>query len=362
MTELMKNILDEPQQLSNCLSYTLGPGRSALQNAAGIIKSARHVFITGIGSSANAAMGPLALFHRGGMPAYLLDASELLYTARIPLDSAVIILSRSGRSSEIVSLLREIKQRQAKIIAITNTPSSPLAQDSDETLNLEAAFDHVVSITMYSGLALVAGLLASEALGELDESLAGALLDSLLAAGHGLDCWRYSMEQSDWFSAEAIVYFLARRGSLGSCHEARLLWEEGAKLPASALGTGAFRHGSQETLREGSRLGLWLDRDVLRGEDIALASDIRKLGGKVFLIGQDVPVAAGDLVCPLPAAPGAWQFLIDIFPAQLAAEHMARIQGVDCDSFRICPYIIESEGGVLPESTLPSSPYAAAIK
>jgi hypothetical protein len=77
-----------------------------------------------------------------------------------------------------------------------------------------------------------------------------------------------------------------------------------------------------------------------------LARDIRKLGGKVLLIGQNIPSGEGDVVFSLPKIPGDWQFLIDIIPPQLAAEYLSRLGGVDCDSFHICPYIVENEGGL----------------
>jgi hypothetical protein len=65
-----------------------------------------------------------------------------------------------------------------------------------------------------------------------------------------------------------------------------------------------------------------------------------------MLIGQDLPANAADLMLPLPEVPAAWQFLVDIMPAQLVAERFARLRGVDCDAFRICPYIIVDEGGL----------------
>jgi hypothetical protein len=66
-----------------------------------------------------------------------------------------------------------------------------------------------------------------------------------------------------------------------------------------------------------------------------------------MLIGEDVPPDAGDLVFQLPDVPAEWQFVIDILPAQLAAEYLARLAGVDCDSFRICSYIVEDEYGLI---------------
>ena len=66
-----------------------------------------------------------------------------------------------------------------------------------------------------------------------------------------------------------------------------------------------------------------------------------------MMIGENVPPEAGDLVFQLPDVPAEWQFMIDILPAQLAAEYLARLSGVDCDSFRICSYIVEDEYGLI---------------
>jgi hypothetical protein len=66
-----------------------------------------------------------------------------------------------------------------------------------------------------------------------------------------------------------------------------------------------------------------------------------------MLIGHDLPEDAADLVFQLPNAPPEWQFLIDIFPAQLAAERLARLSGVDCDSFRYASYIVEDDHGLV---------------
>ena len=69
--------------------------------------------------------------------------------------------------------------------------------------------------------------------------------------------------------------------------------------------------------------------------------------GIFILIGQGLPERAGDLVFQLPPIPPDWQFLIDIVPAQLAAERLEQLSGVDCDTFRVCTYGVEDEHGLL---------------
>jgi glutamine---fructose-6-phosphate transaminase (isomerizing) len=346
MKKLLENILAEPAELRKSLAFALGDGRAALDKAAAAVKAANHVFITGIGSSWHAGMAVQALFERVGFPVHLADASELLHVVTIPAGSAVIALSRSGKSVEIVKLMEKCKKAGAKVVAVTNTPDSPLGTAADVRLELRAAFDHQISITMYSALTLVGGLLACAATGTLARDLGAQLGQALSAAESRFDAWRAAVAGSDWLTAEAPTYFLARGGSLATAYEIRLLWEEACKAPASSYTTGGFRHGPQEILKQGLRIGLWIDRDILRAEDLALAKDMRRYGAKVMVIGQDLPPDAGDLVFSLPAIPSAWQFLIDAMPAQFASEHLSRLRGVDCDSFIVCPYVISSEGGL----------------
>ena len=73
---------------------------------------------------------------------------------------------------------------------------------------------------------------------------------------------------------------------------------------------------------------------------------MRGHGASTLLIGHGLPADVADLALDVPAMPDGWQYLVDIIPGQLAAERQARLRGADCDAFRICPYVIESEGGL----------------
>jgi hypothetical protein len=101
----------------------------------------------------------------------------------------------------------------------------------------------------------------------------------------------------------------------------------------------------------GMRFCLWLDQRLLRAEDLEVVEDLRKLGAEVMLIGEGLSDGAGDLTFLLPRSPRGWQFLIDVIPAQIAAERLSRLRGVDCDSLRFCPYIVENEGGIISHMT-----------
>ena len=354
MTKFLDDILRQPNELQRTIGFLAGAGRAVLDEAASAIRSARHVYLTGIGSSWHAALCAATWFNLGASPVYLYDAAELLEFAEFPTDAVVVVISRSGRSVEIVKLLAKVRARGATVIAITNSAQGALARGAQLPIAIPVELDHAISVNTYSTLAAAAGILASAAVGTWSDSLAGALSASFAKTGAAISGWQEQLADTAWFAPQSVTYFLARGCSIGSCQEARLLWEEGAKSPATAMNTGSFRHGPQEMVATGARFGIWIDAERMREQDLAVARDLRKLGATVMLIGQNVPQDAGELVFQLPGVPPGWQFLIDIIPAQLAADKLARLSGVDSDTFRYCSFIVEDEYGLLPKEN--SSP------
>ena len=349
MTYFLNDILRQPNELKRTIEFLLGAGRPALDAATKAVRGARHVYLTGIGSSWHAALNVGPLFHVGARPVYMLDAAELLEFATLPPDSALIVISRSGRSVEIVNQLAKVRNSGVTVIGITNSADGPLAREAQISIAVPIELDHAISVNTYSTLAVTVGILASAVVGSWDAGLAASLSSSVEDAAPAIPAWQAQIADSPWLAPGAVHYFLARGSSLGSCHEARLLWEEGVKSPATAMGTGSFRHGPQEMVRKRMRFGMWIDEERMRGQDLAVARDLRQLGASVMLIGRDLPKDAADLVFQLPAVPPNWQFLIDIIPVQLAAERLAKLSGVDCDSFRYCSFIVQDDYGLLNE-------------
>ena len=347
MTHFLRDILRQPKELRRTIDFLFAEGRPPLDVAAAAIRGARHVYLTGIGSSWHAALSAGTLFSLGASPVYMQDAAELLEYAMFPPDATVIVISRSGRSIEIVKLLAKLHESRATVIGITNSADGPLASEAQIPLVIPVEPDHAISVNTYSTLALAAGILASAVGGALDQKLGAVLLAAFEKTESAIGGWQAKIADTPWFARGATTYFLARGCSVGSCHEARLLWEEGVKSAATAMGTGSFRHGPQEMVVPGARFGIWIDGGRLRGQDLAVARDLKKLGAYVMLIGQNLAEDAGHLVFQIPDMPRDWQFLIDIIPAQLAAEKLARLSGADSDAFRYCSFIVEDEFGLL---------------
>jgi len=312
-----------------------------------LVTGARHVFITGIGASWHAGIGVQHIFHQYGIPAQLVETAELEFMCPIPPDTALIVLSRSGRSVEIVSVLDKAERAKARVIAITNAATSPLAERAAVTLLCNVAFDTAASIATYTAPGLAGGLLAACAARNLDSALQAALAAAFDRTNSCVDAWRAEVRKSGWLEAEGPTFFLARGCSMASSYEARLLWLEVAKAASTSMTTSTFRHGPQEILAAGDvRIALWLDPERSRAQDLRLVNDLRKRHCALMIIGQSVEKAPRDLCIDLPPVPADWQFLTDIVPVQIAAELYAMHRGFDCDKFLIGSYVVESDGGL----------------
>ena len=320
MTFFLQDILRQPEELHRTLEFLHGPGSQALQRAVSAMQKARHIYFTGMGSSWHAALNAASICHLNGSPVYTLDACDLLESTSLPPGAFVVMISRSGRSIELGPLMQLAREAGAIIAGITHNPDGPLALHADIPIVVPVRPDHGISVNTYSTLGLAAGALASAAAGLFVTSTVAALSSAFEKASQLMTAWQQQIADTPWLMPRTPYYFLARRSSFGSAQEARLVWEEGSKTPATAMGTGSFRHGPQEVITRDIRFCMWIDRAWMRDQDLAIARDLKRLGSQVMLIGQNLPVDATDLAFQMPEVPPHWQFLLDIIPAQLAAE------------------------------------------
>jgi glucosamine--fructose-6-phosphate aminotransferase (isomerizing) len=347
---------------SHYLSDWYGQPQSLIQSATALddqwpdIKTAAEwlrrrpvLLIAGVGASYNAGLALEAFMAQRGRLARVIDASELAYDDYpIPDGVGVVAASRSGESIEVVKLAERCQRLNVPLVAVTNSPNSPLAQAATWVVELRTDFDYLISLRMYT--AIVQGLLA---LGlaicqpETDFPLA-ALTQIWEAAADRLDAWRAAVRESDFFGADRVYYNLARSESWASANAGRLLFEECGKTNATALTTGNFRHGPQESLSAGFRAIIWLPTaSPFRKYDLALAESIQQASGRCLIIGNNMTQDTfSDLTLTLPPIEPLFRPVIDIVPLQIGVYEHARATGKNPDTLLYCPYVVKTEGGL----------------
>ena len=108
------------------------------EQAIALLKSCRgHVILTGMGKSGIICRKIAATLTSTGTSAVFLHPAEAIHgdLGVIRADDVVVALSYSGETDEILRLLETIRRLGTKLVAITGSPDSTLAQAADVTLD-----------------------------------------------------------------------------------------------------------------------------------------------------------------------------------------------------------------------------------
>ena len=127
-----------------------------------ILECKGRVILTGLGKTGHIGKKIAASFASLGVPAYFVHSCESLHgdMGMITKDDVVIMISNSRKSQEILNMLPPLKIIGAKTVSITKDKQSPLAQQTDIAILVNAGqeVDHMgLAPTSSSTAALAAG-------------------------------------------------------------------------------------------------------------------------------------------------------------------------------------------------------------
>jgi arabinose-5-phosphate isomerase len=122
-----------------------------------------HVVVTGLGKSGHVGRKIAATLASMGTPSFFVHSAEALHgdLGMITADSAVILISYSGETAEVVSLLPHLRQRGIPTVALVGNTESTLARGVDVALDVS-----VESEVCPNNLAPTSSTLATLAIGD----------------------------------------------------------------------------------------------------------------------------------------------------------------------------------------------------
>jgi glutamine---fructose-6-phosphate transaminase (isomerizing) len=330
---LSSEIGEQPDVLARLLDAQLprlGAWRAALRTGDidGIVLVAR-------GSSDNAARYAQYLWAlRTGLPVGLATPSlHTVYDGRLDFrGKAVVALSQSGASPDVVAVLAAAREQGAPAVAITNAPASPLAGVATDVLDLAAGPERSVAATKTYTSSVLAVALLAVALGDPgDEAEYVAELrrtpDAVAAAITGT----VGLEQAAAVLAEPRRGVVVGRGlNLGTAYEAALKLTELTGSLMAPYSPADLLHGPVAALGpDVPVLAVAPDEPASQGV-LELAREAAGRGSPVLVLG---PQGVGDpIVLPSAAGTAPWLTpLTAVVPAQLLAQLVAEARGVDVD-------------------------------
>jgi fructoselysine-6-P-deglycase FrlB-like protein len=263
-----------------------GVWRAAAERAGQLrqLLPAGRIALTGCGTSYYVAQSVAVLWESSGLGvADAFAASEM--PVRTDYD-AVVVISRSGTTTEVVELLRRLGD--VPTLALVGSPG-PVSAAAERSLELPFADEQSVVQTRFATSVIA-----------LFRALAGHDVAALAAAAAA----ELEKPPLDFGDTQRFV-FLGTGSAVGLAHEAALKLREAARTVTESYPAMEYRHGPIALAEPG--VVVWL----LGPAPVGLVADVRRTGA----------VVVDDDLDPL----------VDLVRVQSAAVAIARVKGLDPD-------------------------------
>lgn len=241
--------------------------------------------------------------------------------------AACVGISQSGRSPDIVDLMRAAGQGGALGIAITNHADSPMADASAHCLALQAGEEKSVAATKTFVNSVLAGL-ALVAEWRQDDDLRAAVADlpDALAQAVSMD-WS---PLSSRLARASSAFVLGRGPGYAIACESALKMKETSGIHAEAYSSAEVLHGPAAIVQANFPVLALGVEDAALPHVVSTAERLAAQGADVFVTGAD---AAGTT--RLPSVPGLHPIvapLVAIASFYGCVEGLARRRGFDPDT------------------------------
>ncbi len=339
--EYLRDILDQPRALDETLAG-LQVSKPLLQ-LAGRLQTGKFktVVLTGMGSSFH-ALHPLNIeLINHGLTAMMVETSELLHYRSRLFDpkTLIVAVSQSGQSAEVVRLL-EINRGKSSVIAITNTPGSPLAERADALILSQAGQEFSVSCKTY-----LTALMALQWLGDVVcERDLRRTRQELKAASPAvrdyLSHWKEHVQNlAQMLKGTRHLFLVGRGSSLAAVGTGALIVKESDHFHAEGMSSAAFRHGPFEMLSDETFVLVFAGENKTRELNQRLFEDVREEQGRAELVSEGAPFPP----CALPAAPRSIHPILEILPVQMVTLALAAQVGREPGRFELASKVTTKE-------------------
>jgi glucosamine--fructose-6-phosphate aminotransferase (isomerizing) len=284
------------------IAAALEVARKASPDEVDRLAFAKRIILTGAGSSLYVAqMAAAAVRSYCRLPAEPVPLSEVLlrpravFAAEEPANQPVVVISRSGSTTEALEVVRAARARDQHTLAITCRPHSPVAGLADSVLAVPEADEQAIVMTRSVGAQASLLMRLGTRLGDPDFA---ADLDRM----PGL--WSETapfIEQAFQLAAAdpARVVVLGGGAAFGLANEAALKLTETSRIMASAFHPLEFRHGPISVCEPGV-----LVVGILGGQHEATERKVLEesaaLGATTWALGPDGPGRDLGAIARLP--------------------------------------------------------------
>ena len=349
---MLKEIHEQPAVVQRTLEGRLGTQQVLVDNfgpqARELLAKVRTVQIVACGTSYHAGMvARYWLESLTGIPCQVEVASEFRYRkVAVHPDSLFVTISQSGETADTLAALRYAKELGfLSSLAICNVATSSLVRESDMTLLTNAGPEIGVASTKAFTTQLVALLLLTLGIGQVQNRLNDGVEAELVSELRRLPTHleeALSMDKvvekiSELFAEKHHTLFLGRGAQYPVAMEGALKLKEISYIHAEAYPAGELKHGPLALVDADMPVVTVAPNNELLEKLKSNLQEVRARGGELVVFaegGSGISDGEGTHVVGMPAIHDCLAPILYTVPLQLLSYYVAVLKGTDVDQPR----------------------------
>ncbi|HGG0417362.1 glutamine--fructose-6-phosphate transaminase (isomerizing) [Clostridium botulinum] len=305
------------------------------------------IYIVACGTAYNAGITGRYAIERFAKIAVETDvASEFRYRNPFIDDKTlIIVVSQSGETADTLAVVREGKEKGARVLAITNVVGSSIAREADDVFYTWAGPEVAVASTKAYTTQLVALYMIALDMGikrgTITEEFYNDIINELKLIPEKvqkiLDQHDEIKEIAKEIKDNEHAFYIGRGLDYNLSLEGSLKIKEISYMHAEAFAAGELKHGTIALIEDNTPVVATMTQTDLFEKSISNIKEVKSRGAHVIAITQEGNKEAeqvGDRVIYIPRTNDILQSIIAVVPHQLLAYYVAILKDRDVDKPR----------------------------
>lgn len=321
----LKEIYEQPDVILKAGETTV----EGIEKAVEYIKNAKNIYITGSGTSYNAALIAKQILSKyAKIKSEPIIASELQFAPyTIEENSVFIAISQSGESADVLEAVRIAKKLNCKIISIVNLLTSSLTRKGDVVLGMNCGPEIGVAATKSFTAQLII-------LYKIVQKLSGSItIDFNQFAESILEIIQNTTKIkkiAQELKNVSDIYILGRGINYPIAIEAALKLKELTYIHAEGIAGGELKHGPLALMDKNVFAIIINPNDSTYTDTLTTAREIKARGAKIIGV-SDIESDIYDYWIQIPKIHQILYPISEIIPIQLLAYYAALEKDTDPD-------------------------------
>ncbi len=336
---MLREIEEQPQVISGLIKHYIKNNQIEMPEFKEFeekLRKVRRFSFWGIGSSYHVSMYANYLFEDlCKLPCECERADELIVRQDVlEPDTAVVIISQSGETTDLINVLKKAKMQNVLTIGIINNGDSTLASLVDVALLVRAGEEKALATTKaFSSQLFVTLLLAlyyNQHKEKYNDKLLGAIRELPEKIKEVISSKKEILRLAKKYHKADKMTVLGRHWHYAIALETALKLKETAYLQAEGMATETFRHGPEAVIDKKFLSLCYLPKNKNFAENLIALEEIIKADGKAIAVVNEVTAKTKDQIV-IPKTDDSLQPIISIVVGQYLAYYLALERGLDID-------------------------------